>query len=217
MGRRWRYLLRLFATGLALAVVVSWSLAAWGGLTTAEVNRPPFDSAYPPMGVDPPAGWDIRTWVPRRGPGLRHDAVTEMEWIGSTFGAMEGRGNRYMERAASGWPVPCLQWASDDTTDPGPILRGLPVPLPHRSWPERRLPLRPLWAPLLIDVLTWTGAVAAARMWFASARATFRARRGLCAACGYPHGPGSLCPECGRPADSTVEPSAGAAGAPAGR
>lgn len=190
----------LLLAGLAATVFISWALAAWGAYASAEVNRPPFAADFPPLGVETPGGWDVRTWVPRRGPGLRHDIVTEMEWIGSTLGMMEGHGNQCMERAAAGWPIPCLQWAAEDDTKPGPILRGLPIPVPHRDWPERRLPLKPLWGPFAIDVLACTGVAAGARTWFVSARGNRRVRRGLCAWCAYPVGGASVCSECGRAA-----------------
>jgi hypothetical protein len=206
MTRHFPYILRLVVCGLAATVLISWSLAAWSTLTSAEVNRPPFDSRFPPLGITPPAGWELRTWVPRRGPGLRHDIVTEMEWIGSRLGMMEGRGNRYMERAAAGWPVPCLQWATDDDTKPGPILRGLPVPLPHREWPERRLPLKPLWAGLAVDVAVWTIAAMVLVTWFGFVRANRRIRRGLCPWCAYPASGTAVCPECGRAAKALRTP-----------
>lgn len=133
---------------------------------------------------------------------MRQDIVTEMVWVGSTLGMMEGHGNQYMERAAAGWPIPCLQWASDDDTKPGPILRGLPVPFPHRDWPERRLPLRPLWAPFVIDVLVWMGVMGAMMMWFRFIRTNRRLRAGRCPRCVYPLGAFTTCPECGWAAET---------------
>lgn len=202
MTRHLPYLSRLLLTGLAATVLISWSLAAWSAISTAEVNRAPFHAFFPPPGMTPPLDWAMQTWVPRRGPGLRHDIVTEMEWMGSTLGAMSGRSNRSMERAAAGWPIPCLQWAAEDDTKPGPILRGLPVPLPHREWPERRLPLRPLWLGLAVDVVVWTVAATVVVTWFGFVRANWRIRRGLCPGCAYPATEVGVCPECGRSAPS---------------
>lgn len=197
MVRRLPYLARLLLTGIAATILISWSLAVWSPVTTADVNRPPSFDNFPPFGVTPPAGWDLRTWVSRRGPGLRHEVLTEMEWIGSTLGMMDGRNNRLMERACAGWPIPCLQWATDDDTEPGPILRGLPIPVPHRDFPERRLPLRPLWVPFILNALIFAGAAAGARAGFVSVRGNRRVRRGRCRWCGYPLGSPTRCPECG--------------------
>jgi hypothetical protein len=198
--------------GLGLTVGVAWLAALASPVTEAEFVISQADQGSPAPAperwrVHVPPDWTIRTWLVRRGVGVRHDTVSESIWMGSTLGASESTNpNRTKVMLTTGWPLAALQSSAWDVT--APAARAGPA----RAWasglawrktsdghfyPPRNLPIRPVWWALAADAVLWgLAAWGTARGW-AAMRRSKRRRRRQCERCGYPVADLKRCPECG--------------------
>lgn len=140
-------------------------------------------------------GWDKKhhppTWSQARKPPSTQALDTYVGYV------EDGRG----------WPLICLTSSIDATlVNPGPgwtyRATSWGIRLPSTQGPDRMprsLPLRPLWAGLLLDTAFY-----GTMIWFL-VRGPFRVRRwywerqGRCGRCGYPAGSSAQCSECGEP------------------
>lgn len=203
--------------GLALSIAAAWLASIASRVTHSSMHSLRNDAQRLATSrvlggrVRVPDDWTVRTWLERSGPGLRHDTVSECEWVGSALMWSDATSpNRTMIRFSAGWPFPALQLT---LWDAGPAIA---LHAPAALWRDgvsiprlssgtggsgvlnpRRLPLRPLWIGLAADTLFWSAsawALSAARhAWIRR----LRRRRGQCALCGYPRGGLPKCPECG--------------------
>ena len=130
----------------------------------------------------------------------------------SHFSALGGPGIWMVTESEVGWPLACASRYETGLDE----IKGWPMgPSPLRNpwyggvhvFDVRRadggrgpvyLPLEPRWGGLAVDSLLY-GVVLWGLGWSTGAvRRLVRRRRGSCEACGYPRGPGPVCPECGR-------------------
>jgi hypothetical protein len=192
-----RLLLTIFL-GLAATIATSWACALWSPLASYTFHDPappgPYRARFP-------RDWTVRTWLERRGPGFRHDTISECEWMGSRLGASTSTfPNRTRIVASVGLPFPAMQWTAYDSRDPRGLWHSgfaLPPMRLARSWPESNLPLRPLWIPFALNTLLFAGAIHGTLALIAELRRRHRRRRGRCPSCGYALGGLATCPECG--------------------
>lgn len=114
----------------------------------------------------------------------------------------------------AGWPVRALTgttFVRRVHTPPQEELESTSgIPMGPWSTP---LPLRPLWAGLLLDTVVWSLAIFVAGTAIGAIRRAFRRRQGCCPRCGHTAAPGQrMCPECG----STETPVDACPATPAG-
>lgn len=150
-----------------------------------------------------------------------HDIRAELDWpapappgwlepdiliYGHGFGyyrANAGRDYNGIAVRKSGWPMLAMQTeaASEGNSpiDRGWGARGYRVGSAH-------LPLRPIWAGLIVDLALWTALPWAIFAGLSAARVRRRMSRGLCVRCRYDIHGLETCPECGSPAAATTAP-----------
>lgn len=204
-GQVWRLNFRrgawALAAGTVATVAFAWLAAALldvhdGKLHALEHENP---AVSIPAYIGAPEGWRLRTWHELRGPAIRYDLVSECEWMGSKLAASPATApNRTLQRVTTGWPLPAMQYDSNGA--PGAWTHGVPVlgsSTLVAGLVPRRLPLRPLLVPSVVDaasfaVVGWTAIFAVSKF-----RAARRRRRGLCERCAYPVSGLAGCPECG--------------------
>ena len=207
MSRTRRYLLPVLGA-LALTVALAWAGAVASNLTGSTFQHAPGAGELAGLRVYVPGDWTPRTWLVRRGPGLRHDLLSECIWMGSTLGASPSTApNRTMHVVSAGWPLPALQWTTYPKSEAtGALARawdeGIPITRQRTliTGDLRRLPLRPVWAGLVADVALSAGGFVLGSRWLARRRGERRRDRGDCEACGYHLAGLGKCPECGSPA-----------------
>jgi hypothetical protein len=188
-------------TGALATTASAWFAAAFldvhdGKLHALEHEQPPVSI---PAYIGAPQDWHLRTWHGLRGPAIRYDLVSECEWAGSKLGSSPATApNRTLQRITTGWPLPAMQY--DSIPSASAWVRGIPIlgssTIAGGLMP-RRLPLRPLPIPFLLDTAAFALAGWAAIFAAAKLRATSRRRRGLCIQCAYPVAGLATCPECG--------------------
>ncbi len=199
---------------LVLTVGLSWAAALSSDLSSSSFERAPDAGELAGLRVYIPGDWTPRTWLVRRGPGLRHDLIAESIWMGSTLGASPSTApNRVMQVVSAGWPLPALQWTTYPTPKSNGLLvngwsRGLPITRQRTliTGDLRRLPVRPVWAGFAADVLLFSSTIAWAKGRLDRRRSAGRRARGECEGCGYHMAGLARCPECGR------EPAGGHSG-----
>lgn len=119
-----------------------------------------------------------------------------------------GSGNVIVTALATGFPLPCLAAQCHRLTFEVSSSRGVPLEgvAIDRDWPwgngwlftnPRRLPVRPIWSRLLINIAFWSLVVAGAAFGPKLVRRSWRRHRRQCVKCGYQLVPVGTCPECG--------------------
>lgn len=219
MARRVRRFLVPALAGVALTVALAWTAALTSNLNSSTFERAPDAGELAGLRVYVPGDWTPRTWLVRRGQGLRHDLIAESIWMGSTLGASPSTApNRVMQVVSAGWPLPALQWTTYPTPKSDGLLiniwsRGLPVTRQRTliTGDLRRLPVRPAWLGFGADAAMFTAGIVWGKAWLERKRAHRRRARGDCEGCGYHITGLTRCPECGR--DSHAPP--GGLGIPA--
>ncbi len=191
-----RFLGIALVAGLLLAIAMAQAGAFTQRLTRAEFRN----DAAPPAFV--PSGWTMRTWLDRRGPGIRYHLVSESVWMGSRLGMSESTApNRTLIVVECGWPLPAMRWREAyHAAHLSKVARGIAIPGPGL---ERRLPLEPLWGGLAADTLILGAAAWAFTAGPCALRRYRRRIRGQCTSCGYLLGDLARCPECGGAAPRT--------------
>jgi predicted RNA-binding Zn-ribbon protein involved in translation (DUF1610 family) len=212
--------------GGILTLAVSWLAAAFADVTGSAFLPNPNSASLAYMRTQPPGDWTVRTWLVRRGVGIRHDLVSECVWMGSTLGWSEStRPNRTREVASVGWPLPAMQWTTGESPGPWTPARwkdltlagawrgGLPQPTMRAlaMGDERRVPVRPVPVGFAVDVALFAAASWWGVEWWTRARTRRRLARGACVGCGYDlqglTAESTSCPECGRARSSRTSPA----------
>lgn len=200
------------ALGAIWTILLSWGLALVSPIRRVEIEHTPMlAGARLSSATVVPSGWELGSRVLGWGPGVRYELVTEMVWAGSTLGALGGRQNRSIERAATGWPLVSMEWAgtmdrrrryhSYAMSGAFDVMAGLPPPVRVADLylgADRRLPLVPLWPGFVINASVWGLAGWICVVMMGALRRRRRRRRGLCEACAYPVVGCARCSECGR-------------------
>jgi hypothetical protein len=185
--------------GLFLTVAVAW-LAVLCTILKPTGDLP--QQSWPPGA---PQGWPEPTrYCGFAGIGLRQVRL----WESSSLHPQSG--SAYMaDTFIAGWPWGALQatrferYPAVPNEPPARPTASLwhegVLELPKRSGQgQRRLPIKPAFPGLALDLVTF-GAATWMLLCFASiARRKLRSRKGLCPHCAYPLS-GATCPECGKP------------------
>jgi hypothetical protein len=195
-------------TGILLTLASAWIPAAFLDISGGKLH--PLDYEHPPAQtpsyIDVPKDWHLRTWHACWGPGLRYDLISECEWAGSTIGSSPSTApNRTLNRITTGFPFPCMQWATySDSAVPKTAKDSiwyLGLDLPGKGMIgerfERHLPLRPVLAPFIANAAIYAAASFLLLSALAAIRQSRRRARGLCPHCGYGVAGLPRCPECG--------------------
>ncbi len=110
--------------------------------------------------------------------------------------------NQRLGYAARGWPMRSM-WCELEQGTHGPLRGGIPMGQSHTPntfiVTQHILPLFPAWPGFTLNTLFYAGLLWLIVAAPGAARRRWRTRRGRCAACGYPIGPGAICSECGTP------------------
>lgn len=122
---------------------------------------------------------------------------------------------RSTTRVRAGWPFHALECRPDRIVPPGlirlPAIARTPattnvwqegLALPFRTVPlkadiPRRLPIKPVWHGLILNLAFYAALLLAAHMAARRFRGVLRRRRGLCPRCAYERADLPICPECG--------------------
>jgi len=194
-------------TGFVLSVVVSWACMLWVDFPAVPPGPAPVSIANPVWPRRVPQDWPAK-------PDRAIPCATAFlsGWVSESRqpGKVPGRDNIWSQQViGAGWPLSPLEMEFQGVGSVGgtfkmtwlgewkpEVLLSLRPLSPDRA----RLPLRPNWAGLVVDVLAW------GLMWYATAflwsdvRHWRRLRHGRCVRCGYDLSglnPGLACPECG--------------------
>lgn len=206
----------LLIAHLLAGAVVTVALA-WAAVLAAGRVPPTLENSFNPSAATIEV---VSEW-----PGLAPAALPppQVRLVAVTFGLTEEAWllkGATMRRFHAGWPACALsyeRWECRDerfTPAERAHLRSVwraGIPLPWGGSPDegpwRRLPVRPRWGGLALDVLLFGLVPWAAFCGWRDLRRVQRHRRGRCEGCGYPVGVSDLCTECGAP----VRPRMGAA------
>jgi hypothetical protein len=187
------------ALGLLLALASAWLPAAFLNVNDGKLHNLEYEKGVAiPAYVGAPHDWTLRTWHTLRGPGIRYDLVSECEWMGSKLGSSPSTApNRTLQRITTGWPLPAMQYDSNPVANAW--IGGLPIAGSSTiaGLVARRLPIRPLVVPFLINAAVFALAVFVLLTVSSTIRAARRRSRGLCTHCAYPVSGLATCPECG--------------------
>ena len=196
-------------TGAGLTVIVAWTCETFASESLEISYEQPSDPLLMPGLHEPPEGWDVRTWVEIEGFGVRAAWISEMPWMGSTLGMIEGSQNRMEMTTHSGWPMRCMTrrayWNTTTSKQyPDSVWHtGFESPwqgLMAGGYRGTHLPARPMPLRFAFNTAFW-GVIA----WFVLLgpgvlKRYRRQRRGACITCGYELAGMATCPECGTPA-----------------
>lgn len=202
--------------GVSLAVASAWALAAFGWFTAGDLVATYDERNTQVPAALVPEGWDTRSWHSFTGPGIRRDLVSECMWMGSTLGmTMDGRPQRTIIHISVGWPWRSMTWW--DYRSPQVTTIGVQPSRIVTAWNEgvdlglgsvfgpggrfgvaRKVPIRPLWAGMVLNSFVFACAAFAGVRGVAALRRARRRKLGLCEACAYPVAELAACPECGR-------------------
>ncbi|GAB5495760.1 MAG: hypothetical protein Phyf2KO_08400 [Phycisphaerales bacterium] len=195
--------------GAGLTVLVSWACETFAGESLVISYEQPSDPLLMPGLHEPPAGWDVRTWVEFEGFGVGGVWVSEMPWVASTLGWIEDSQNRIKIRYFAGWPLRCLVRSDrfDSRFDYSAEQRAWDVGMrspwrKHMAGGYRRdlLAIRPMPIRFLANTLFWGLIAWIPLRGIGLYRLRRRISRGLCIKCAYQLGSIETCPECGTPA-----------------
>ncbi|RNC81983.1 MAG: hypothetical protein ED559_09430 [Phycisphaera sp.] len=192
--------------GAGLNVLVAWACETFARESLEVTYDKPSDPLLMPGLHDPPEGWDVRTWVEIEGFGVRAAWISEMPWVGSRIGMIEGSQNRLQMTTHSGWPMCCLTrrayWNTTTSKQyPGSVWHtGFESPwqgLMAGNYRGKRLPVRPMPIRFAANSLFWGLIAWGLLRGITLYRRNRRIRRGLCGRCAYELGSIETCPECG--------------------
>ncbi len=221
-GGRWRigcFGAVFLVLGAIATIAVSWTAALYSPVRTSraywdESEREVFD-------LEQELIFSLYDNLPShhcvaQGLGWRRD-----EWINLPATPVADRAMSRRSITIAGWPVHAMQRLSQcivkfrskerwwertikSTSDDGIAtlwIEGIRV-RPSRQVPvggddRCNLPLRPMLFGFVFDTLFYATVFAVPWLGVSLIRRRRRARRGLCASCGYPLSPSSRCPECG--------------------
>lgn len=199
--------------GAGLTVIVAWACETFAGESLEISYDQPRDPLLMPGLYEPPEGWDERTWVEIEGFGVRAAWISEMPWMGSTLGMIEGSQNRMEMTTHSGWPMRCMTrrayWNTTTSKQyPDSVWHtGFESPwqgLMAGSYRGKHLPVRPMPIRFAANSVFW-GLIAWGLLRGTDLyRKHRRIRRGLCVRCVYQLGSIDNCPECGTPAKTEL-------------
>lgn len=185
----------LLQTLVALLLFIYTDFTGGTGLVVMNGGR----DVSSATGFVPPMDWNGKFLQRWWSVGKTRETISEMAWIGSRPGLVEGGGRQaYYSGFSAGWPLRSL--GGTDSIDTSLASRA-PWPLVDvPSWIKRggfKVPVQPLWGGLLVNTAVFAvpvlGVVWGAAWW----RRRGRLKRGECLTCGYPNLPGAVCPECG--------------------
>ena len=237
MKRRLLKLAGLLLLGAVINVAVAWALAAYGpfaAITTdgewldenvgwwldsrlAEIDVVPEEPSPIAVLEDP----EIRVSYPPDD----HMSTCRSVGLESVYiSAVPRSTQRYLgparvARLRSGWPCQAIQssvWRFGVSPQSPVFVEAIAIELKPKTelqeewqflFPDRMLPLRPLWPGFAVNTLFYTGV-----LWMLSCgpfalRRMIRKRRGRCPACAYPIGTSEVCTECGAAVNVAVNPS----------
>jgi hypothetical protein len=185
-----------------------WQHGRHGLWRSFRVMGPGIEEVFPPRGDGPrrsqikfvPLDFNERRRVPVRARRSHREAIGDT----GDFGLVDGQWYRILIVVEYGWPLPFLRgW-----TVPA---RGGPMAQRHlaqlsQDQTRASLPTQIVWPNAIANILILGAVPVAVLLAFTTSRRALRRRRGRCSNCGYPHHPGPVCPECGRPIDPPEQP-----------
>jgi hypothetical protein len=204
-ARRAATRLLLFALiGAAATVLVAWGCAAFSSVQ--RLHGTPAPAAGWPNWLAIPSSWPSpRNVYVRSAAGMSVRSLHFFDRYGET--RMRTRRRFDVHVHDLGWPSLAMRYAIASASERpavhiSPLNGGLPVPA--RSAPWRRLPLRMIPTGFAVDTAFWGGA--AVLVWSVPGfvRRGVRRRRGRCVRCGYELKGLAVCPECGHQRAPTV-------------
>lgn len=189
----WVWWILVFCGFTLASIVLAWVCAIWSPVTNpTEVSRPGSDHplAQALLQYD-----DFDTFTVHRASGFgwqRERIVARRPTIPGTHGTLH--------RVGAGWPLHCMEghWRRFEGHAGDEYIAQLP------EWPgvqrnaSPRIPLRPMWAAVLLNAVLLGLPLHLAFAYYGMRR-TLRRRRGQCVHCGYDlrNSPQQRCSECG--------------------
>lgn len=197
--------------GAILSVLVAWGCETFSGESVDVHYEQPTAPLLMPANFDPPADWDVRTWVTFDGFGVGGVWISEMPWMGSSLGMMAGSHNRIRVHQYSGWPLLCLARSDRfDSRHNFPDKQSAWNVGMEPAWSRhmagryrgKLLAIRPMPLRFVTNTTFWGFLAWISHRGLRLYRIQRRIRRGLCVRCAYELGSLETCPECGTSARS---------------
>lgn len=195
------------AVGGVVTVLLSWASMLWADFPAVPPGMAPVSITNPVWPRPVPADWPAK---PQR--AIPSSTALLHGWVAEAREPTKipGRDKIWTQQLiATGWPCPALEAEFQVAGSLGMSTKmewlgtwkpGFVESLHPLSTDRARLPLRPVWAGLLVDVAVWGLVCYAAVFAWSDVRRWRRVRGGRCVGCGYDLrglGDGTACPECG--------------------